>query len=248
MAASFGRLATTKSAVFMPRRRSLKRIARSTVSRFAPGAKPGRDRRAAGYRFGAPRGRLGPIRHNRAGASAPFDRGSSLRQSRGRFRAGLLCRRRHREPDDRPLSNEWDARDRAEHCLQLQEQASSSQADRPRAPERHDLHNHRSRAQVPVPKILVRSSGRRRRPRHCARDALSGNFLSYIFLRESDFVLFRMTRRVEARLRGTPGARRQRRKIFIWNRCNPLKSPNSEPKRRQAFEQQPPSAVPGNFG
>ena len=41
--------------------------------------------------------------------AASFDRRSSLRQYRGRSGAGLFRRRRHREPDNRPLANERDA-------------------------------------------------------------------------------------------------------------------------------------------
>ena len=59
----------------------------------------------------------GPTRRGRA--AAPFNRGSSLRQSRRRFRAGLFRRRRHREPDHRPVAHERLAGDRAQYRFQL---------------------------------------------------------------------------------------------------------------------------------
>ena len=73
----------------------------------------------------------GGARRRETRAAASFHSRSSLRKYRGRFRAGLFRRRRHREPDDRPLPDERDAGDRAEHSLQLQEQGGRSQADRP---------------------------------------------------------------------------------------------------------------------
>ena len=50
-------------------------------------------------RFGTLRAGRSASQLNQANATASFDRGSSLRQSWGQFRAGLFRRRRHREPE-----------------------------------------------------------------------------------------------------------------------------------------------------
>ena len=90
-----------------------------------------------------------PIRvYESSSRSAPLASRSGRREKSGRraFRswffpsptsaaipAGLFCRRRHREPDDRPFADERDAGDRAKHRFQLQGQGDRSQADRTRA-------------------------------------------------------------------------------------------------------------------
>ena len=55
--------------------------------------------------------------------AAPLDRRLAVRQYRRRPGAGAFRRRRHREPDDRPLAHTRRRRDRPQHGVHLQRQA-----------------------------------------------------------------------------------------------------------------------------
>ena len=64
--------------------------------------------------------------------TAPVDRGAAICQSKQRPGAAILRRRHHRRSDDRSVADRGHARDLAQHCVHLPEQAGRYQADRPR--------------------------------------------------------------------------------------------------------------------
>ena len=72
-----------------------------------------------------------PVRRKIRPAAAVVGR-PALHQYRRRPGAGVFCRRRHREPYDRPFAHSRRIRNRAQHRFHLQGQSRRSETDRPR--------------------------------------------------------------------------------------------------------------------
>ena len=83
---------------------------------------------------GAPAtGKPAPAPAPEKSAPAPLDRCPAVRQYRRRPGAGAFRRRRHGEPDDRPLTNTGGLRDRPQYGVHIQGQAARREDDRARA-------------------------------------------------------------------------------------------------------------------
>ena len=100
----------------LPRGMESRGLAGAAAGTVAPGA--------------APAPRPGPPAY--AGTAAAFHRGSALREHRRRSRARVFRRRRHREPDHRPVAHERHAGDRPQHGVHLQGEVGRREAGRPR--------------------------------------------------------------------------------------------------------------------